>query len=135
MEKVFIAHSRRRSLRTCQAQTFETNYLIKQLAQAGVQVWSYMSGRCLTPRSSLDKAMSTLQGFGDEVYREGAAARTHEALGTKAKSGYVTGGRVFGYRNEDIVVGVDAHGRPLRSHVVRVIVQEEAAVVLELRVV
>ncbi len=41
----------------------------------------------------------------------------------------MTGGRVFGYRNVDVLAGVDAHGRPMRSHVTREIVEAEAAVV------
>jgi hypothetical protein len=39
------------------------------------------------------------------------------------------GGRVFGYRNVDVVIGTDAHGRHIRSHVERAIAEEEAAVV------
>ena len=41
----------------------------------------------------------------------------------------MVGGRVFGYTNQDVFNGADLHGRPLRSHVERVINPTEAAVV------
>ena len=44
----------------------------------------------------------------------------------------MTGGSVFGYKNHDIANGEDAHGRPLRSHVERVIDPVEAAVVVRI---
>jgi site-specific DNA recombinase len=50
----------------------------------------------------------------------------------RRKPGYVTGGRVFGYRNHDVAIGVDAHGRPIRSHVERRINEDEAVVVREI---
>ena len=39
----------------------QTQYLIKQLAEAGVEVWSYMDDKSLTPRNWLDKAMSAMR--------------------------------------------------------------------------
>ncbi len=107
----------------------ETQFVIKQLAQAGVEVWSYMEQRSLTPRNYMDKAMSAMRSMADEAHREDTAKRTHEALQRKAERGYVTGGRVFGYRNVDVAAGCDAHGQPRRSHVERQIVPEEATVV------
>jgi len=47
----------------------------------------------------------------------------------KALAGHVTGGSVFGYRNRDVYIGMDPHGRPLRSHVEREIDPAEAAIV------
>jgi site-specific DNA recombinase len=65
----------------------------------------------------------------DEMERERARQRTYDAMRRKAAQGYVTGGRVFGYRNRDVTAGTDVHGRPLRSHVVREIHAGEADVV------
>src|SRR5690606_12928301 len=68
----------------------------------------------------------------DEAHREDTSRRVTEAHTRLAKAGYVTGGRVFGYRNQDVYSGTDMHGRPLRSHVERVVSPEEAAVVLKI---
>jgi site-specific DNA recombinase len=110
-------------------ESYETQHTIKRLAQAGVDVWSYMDGKSLTPRNAMDKAMSSLRAFGDEAHREDTARRTHEAHRQKVQRGFVVGGRVFGYRNEHVYSGADAHGNPLREGTRRVINQAEAAVV------
>ena len=76
--------------------------------------------------------MSGLDALGDEAHREHTASRTHESHARLARNGHVTGGRVFGYRNKDVVAGVDAHGRRLRSHVEREVAAEEAAIVRQM---
>ena len=53
----------------------------------------------------------------------------HESHADHHKKGHVVGGRQFGYTNKDVFSGVDLHGRPLRSHVERVINPAEAKVV------
>ena len=107
----------------------ETGYVIKQLAQAGVEIFEYGQGQSLTPKGWLDKAMSAFRSAADEAHREDTSRRVHEAHLHKVQKGYCVGGRVFGYRNVDKFQGVDAHGRPLRSHVERVIERAEAEVV------
>lgn len=62
--------------------------------------------------------------FADELEREKAWQNTYDAMIRKAKAGHVTGGRVFGYTNHD-VVGTD--GR--RLHLERWIINAEAAIV------
>ena len=110
-------------------ETAETMMVLKQLKRAGVDVVSYLDGTTLTPRGAMGKAMTSMRAFGDEMHREQSAAKAFEAHQSKHQRGYVVGGRTFGYRNVDVFNGVDAHGRPLRSHVVREIVPEEAAIV------
>jgi site-specific DNA recombinase len=107
----------------------ETAMAIKQLAQAGVEIFEYQHGRSLTPKNAMDKMVGALQGFGDEMHREQTAERVHEAHARLAKAGRVVGGRVFGYRNRVVYNGVDRDDNPLRSHVERVINEDEAAVV------
>jgi site-specific DNA recombinase len=68
--------------------------------------------------------MMSLTAFADELEREKARQRTYDAMARKARAGHVTGGRVFGYDNVEIV---DAAGA--RSHVERRINEPEAAVV------
>ena len=111
---------------------FDTGHLIKQLAQAGVEIFEYVHGQSLTPKNWLDKAMSAMRSAADEAHREQTRERVHEAHLAKVKKGYVVGGRVFGYRNVDIMNGTDQHGRPLRSHVEREIDAVEAAVVVRI---
>jgi DNA invertase Pin-like site-specific DNA recombinase len=105
----------------------ETSYALKQIVQAGVRVFYYLEDRERTLDSPMDKMMLALTAFGDEMERERARSRTRDALERKARAGYVTGGRVFGYTNVD-VIGPD--GR--RSHVERAINDAEAAVVLRI---
>src|SRR5262245_43868280 len=49
--------------------------------------------------SPADKIMLSLTTFADELERVKARQRTYDAMMRKAKSGHVTGGRVFGYDN------------------------------------
>jgi hypothetical protein len=72
---------------------------IKRLAKLGVEVWSYMDGRGLTPRSAIDKVMGALTGFKDEAHLEDTAKRNYEAAVRTHSLGHVAGGRVYGYRN------------------------------------
>jgi site-specific DNA recombinase len=107
----------------------QTAYVIKQLAESGVEIFEYGHGKSLTPRNAIDKVVSNIQGFADEAHREASSERVHEAHTRLHQAGRVVGGRVFGYRNQDVFNEVDPHGRPLRSHVERVIDPIEAAVV------
>src|SRR5688572_30434734 len=54
----------------------------------GLQRFEYVHGKTLTPRNAMDKAMRSLQGFGDELHREQSSERTH--AGTPAERRRVT---------------------------------------------
>jgi site-specific DNA recombinase len=105
-------------------EAIETAYALKQLVQAGVRVFFYLEDRERTLDSPTDKIMLSLTAFADELEREKARQRTYDAMIRKAKAGHVTGGRVFGYDNLE-VLGPD--GR--RTHVERRINEREAAIV------
>ena len=105
-------------------EAIETAYALKQLVQAGVRVFFYLEDRERTLDSPTDKIMMSLTAFADELEREKARQRTYDAMQRKAKAGHVTGGRVFGYDNVEIL-GPDGQ----RSHVERRINEAEAAVV------
>jgi site-specific DNA recombinase len=105
-------------------EAIETAYALKQLVQAGVRVFFYLEDRERTLDTPTDKIMMSLTAFADELEREKARQRTYDAMQRKAKAGHVTGGRVFGYDNLEIVC---ANGQ--RSHVERRINEAEAAVV------
>jgi hypothetical protein len=87
-------------------------------------VFLYLEDRERTLDSPIEKVMLSLATFADELEREKARQRTYDAMLRKAKAGHVTGGRVFGYQNVE-VIGAD--GR--RSHVERTIEPAEADVV------
>jgi site-specific DNA recombinase len=108
---------------------YDTQALVKRLAQHGVAVWAYLRGALLTPRNAMDKAVLSIQAFGDEAHREASSEKAFAAALTKHQRGHIAGGRVFGYRNVDVMIGTDAHGRQLRSHVERVVDDAEAATV------
>jgi DNA invertase Pin-like site-specific DNA recombinase len=105
-------------------EAIETAYALKQLVTGGVRVFFYLEDRERTLDSPTDKIMMSLTAFADELEREKARQRTYDAMLRKARSGHVTGGRVFGYTNVEIL---GADGR--RSHVEHQIHEAEAAVV------
>jgi len=87
-------------------------------------VFFYMENRERTLDSPIDKIMLSLTTFADELEREKARQRTYDAMQRKARAGHVTGGRVFGYDNIDVVTPAG-----MRSHVMRQINDSEAAIV------
>jgi DNA invertase Pin-like site-specific DNA recombinase len=107
----------------------ETGFVIKQLAQAGVEIFEYVHGQSLTPRSPTAKLLSSVQGFADEDHAVKTSERVIEAHTRLFEMGRVVGGRIFGYDNKHVYDGVDASGNPRRSHTERVVNEAEAAVV------
>ncbi|MDE3049555.1 MAG: recombinase family protein [Nitrospirota bacterium] len=105
----------------------ETAYALKQIMDAGVRVFFYLEDRERTLDSALDKMMLSLTGFASEMERERAKQRTYDAMLRKAKAGHVTGGKVFGYDNHEVL---SAEGR--RLHVLRVVNPAEAAIVRQI---
>jgi DNA invertase Pin-like site-specific DNA recombinase len=106
----------------------ETAYALKQLTRAGVRVFCYLSDRERTLDTPVEKAMLALETMSDEMERDKARQRTHDAMRRKFEQGHVTGGQCFGYRNVDVTTpGPD--GRPKRQYVRREIHTEEAAIV------
>jgi len=102
----------------------ETAYALKQITDAGVRVFFYLEDRERTLDSAMDKVMLSLTNFASEMEREKARQRTYDAMLRKAKALHVTGGKVYGYDNVE-VLGVDS----VRHSVTRRINPEQAAVV------
>jgi DNA invertase Pin-like site-specific DNA recombinase len=92
-------------------EAIETAYALKQLVQAGVRIFFYLEDRERTLDSPTDKIMLSLTAFADELEREKARQRTYDAMIRKARAGYVTGGRVFGYDNVEILSASGARSR------------------------
>jgi site-specific DNA recombinase len=102
----------------------ETAYALKQITDVGVRVFFYLEDRERTLDSAMDKVMLSLTNFTSEMEREKASQRTCDAMLRKAKALHVTGGKVYGYDNIEIL-GPDG----TRARVARRINEEQAAVV------
>ncbi len=100
----------------------KSGYVLSQLADAGCGVAYYLERREPNLTDPTSKFMEQVRNFATEMEREKARQRTADALYRKAKAGYVTGGRVFGYDNVEVFNG------DRRSHVERRINESEAAV-------
>lgn len=83
----------------------ETAWVLKQLRVAGVRVFSYLDDREIALDSPTDKLLASISAFADEMERHQASRRVKDAQLSKARAGYVAGGRRFGYTN----VRVDGH--------------------------
>src|SRR3982750_2779008 len=105
-------------------EAIETAYALKQLITGGVRVFFYLEDRERTFESPTDKFLMSVTAFADELERQKAAMRVYDALQRKARAGDVTGGRVFGYDNLEVL---GANGE--RSHVERRINEDKAAVI------
>jgi site-specific DNA recombinase len=114
--------------KTLSRNLLDVQNLIERFTEADVEVWSYTEG-LLTPQDDMGEASLWLRGWGAKNERVKASERMHEAHTRLAGNGYVTGGRVFGYRNRRISKGVDRDGNAMHSHVDGEINLEEAAVV------
>src|SRR4051794_135966 len=105
-------------------EAIETAYALKQLVQAGVRIFFYLDNRERTLDTPTDRIMLSVTAFADELEREKARQRTYDAMMSKARQGYVTGGVVFGKKNVPVLTS-----RGKRSHVERVIDEPQASVV------
>jgi site-specific DNA recombinase len=110
----------------------ETAYALKQIITAGVRVFYYLEDRERTLESPTDKLLLSVTAFTDEMEREKARQRTHDALVRKARAGYVAGGSVYGYDNVEVTLPDPATGKPKRLHVERRTNEAEAAVIREI---
>src|SRR5438034_9091774 len=74
--------------------------------------------------NAMDKVMLSLTNFASEMEREKARQRTYDAMLRKAKALHVTGGKVYGYDNVE-VLGTDG----TRQSVTRRVNPGQAAII------
>lgn len=111
-------------------ESIETAHVLKPFSLSGIRIFAYLDNREVVLDNLMDKMRLAFTGLMDEGERYRAQQRTFDAMHRKALLGHVTGGRVYGFDNVEIVSSVmDAYGRPKRDHVERRINQEQAAVV------
>lgn len=107
----------------------ETGYLLKQIRDAGVRVFYYLTGDEARLDSALDKIMSSLSSFAAEMEREKARQRARDAAERKARQGHVTGGEPYGYENVHVQGGREVPRGESHDYVTRRVKPEEAEVV------
>ncbi len=108
-------------------ESIETSYALKQIIDAGVRLFFYLEDRERTLDNAMDKVMLSLVNFSSEMERERAKQRTYDAMLRRAKLGYVTGGKVFGYDNKEVLASTGQ-----RLHVLRVVNETEAVIVRQI---
>src|SRR3989442_10699933 len=91
---------------------FETGYAVKQIAQAGVRIVSYLEDREVQLKSATDKFIMAAVNFAAEVEREKARQRLTDAMRRNAARGYTGGGGSYGDRT---VGGGSAGARPTHA--------------------
>jgi site-specific DNA recombinase len=102
--------------------TVRTPAAILQIEDAGVEIRSYLSDAPISLADESSEIHTIFNSLAASFERRRARQRTYDALRRRAEAGAVTGGRVFGYRNE----------RDGKGYVRRVIDPAEAAVVRQI---
>jgi site-specific DNA recombinase len=105
-----------------------TTLLIQDMLDAGVRLFFYASGEEVALDNATARFLVSVRNFASELEREKIASRTREHLQTKARRGYVAGGRCYGYDNIEIRDGTE--GR--RTRVEYAVNAEQAAIVREI---
>jgi site-specific DNA recombinase len=106
--------------------TFRSGLVIQDILESGVKLIYYYEDKEITLDGAVDKFMIAARSFAAELEREKTSQRTHEHLETKARRGFVVGGRVYGYENVEVKNGEH------RTHVEYRINEKEAAIVREI---
>ena len=77
----------------------ETSAVLAKIASRKVKVFFYLTGQELRFATAADKFMVSAVAFANELERELASQRAHDAALKRAKEGRNFGGRVYGYDN------------------------------------
>jgi site-specific DNA recombinase len=85
--------------------TFRSGLLIQDILESSVTLTHYYEDKEITLDGAVDKFMIAARSFAAELEREETSQRTHEHLETKARRGFVVGGRVYGSENFEVKEG------------------------------
>jgi site-specific DNA recombinase len=99
--------------------TVRTPAAVMQIEEAGLEIRSYPNDATISLADESSEIHTIFNSLAASFERRRARQRTYDALRRRTEAGAVTGGRVFGYRNE----------RNGNGYVHRVIDDSEAAVV------
>jgi site-specific DNA recombinase len=81
--------------------------IIKRLSLAGIEVFEYVHGKSLTPRSQRDKLLATVEDYAQEDHSVRTGERVHESHDHLIDRSFWPGGRIFGYRLVNVFDGTD----------------------------
>jgi len=99
--------------------TVRTPAAVMQIEEAGVDIRSYLSDAPISLADESSEIHTIVNSLAASFERRRARQRTYDALRRRAEAGAVTGGRVYGYRNQ----------RDGAGYVRRVVDDGEAAIV------
>jgi len=103
-----------------------TGLVVQDIIENGKRLFCYFEENEITLESATDKFMMAVRGFAAELEREKIAGRTREHLETKARKGYVTGGKCYGYDNERLADHVEHRINETQAAIVREVFQAKA---------
>ncbi len=101
---------------------------IVEIIESGPRIFYYLTGEEEKADTPEQRIMVTLRSYASEVERQKASQRSRDALERKARSGFNTGGCVYGYDNVQIF-GTGANGEPVKTHTDYRINDEQAGVI------
>jgi DNA invertase Pin-like site-specific DNA recombinase len=96
-----------------------TPYVIQQIEDAGVEIWSYLSDQRISLDDESSEIHTIFNSLAASYERRQARKRTHDAMKRKAECGLVTGGRLYGYDNVRTPEGVKRVVNPRQAEVIR----------------
>jgi site-specific DNA recombinase len=109
---------------------YRTSYVLQQIVDKGVRVFCYLDGgREIRLDSETEKFMQSVRSFGAALEREKARQRCRDAAERKARHGYVTGGKTYGYTNVRMKGDRPAQPGEAHDYVTREIDEDQAEVV------
>lgn len=104
-----------------------TGLIVQDIVEAGKRLFCYFEDNEITLDGATDKIMMALRGFAAELEREKIAGRTREHLETKARKGFVTGGKCYGYDNERVGDHVEHRINEAEAAIVREVFEAKAS--------
>jgi len=99
-------------------EAFRTNMALLELAEVGVAVYTYSDGQEVRVDTPINKIMLGMRSYAAEDYRVQIAVKTREALLAKARAGWATGTKTFGYDLVRVGTHVERRINPAEAKVV-----------------
>lgn len=101
----------------------QTACALQQITDAGIRCFYYLTDQERKLETALDKMLVSVTSFASEMEREKTGQRVHDALRRKAAALQVTGCKVYGFDNRE-VLGADGQ----RLYVVRIRNEQEVTI-------
>jgi site-specific DNA recombinase len=86
----------------------DTLFVIRQIEQAGVEIWESRSGNRISLQDDASELLAYLSGWRDKSERKKTITRVRDAAAKRFASGLVVSGCPYGYKKSDRVAGSKA---------------------------